>query len=222
MAYILIFMIDKAVCQTVDIAFNPLTFEFCRKTEAFKKMICDISVEAATKQVKDPDETISNDYKILNRMKCKGGTPAQMPVRLDKDYGDHDKAQENMQRNEDYTPKLYQEFQKQQKDHQVEQAATKAKSAVRSGGVVELARTDFETIPEKPKQVEEEEDVKKIIAPKFTITHSYGVEYADYLDDGPNKGKRKPLILVVKIQVPRVVRLVDRVMLIVIAKIVRA
>jgi len=197
------------VCQTVDVAFHPLTFEHVRKSEGFKKMICEICIEGATKQLKDPEEVISKDYKILTRMTCKGGKPAAMPVRLDAKPGDHNDLDNRpkVERNEDYTPKLYQEFVKQQSEYKTTQNKGNEQKPQASGKVVELASHDFEPIKETPKDLEEDEEakLKKIIAPKYSILHSYGVEYSDFLADGPDKGKKVPKQLVVKIEVPRVV-----------------
>ena len=193
----------------MDVVFHPLTFEYCRKTDAFKKMICEIAVEAGTKQMKDPDETVSRDYKVLNRMKCKGEKPASMPVRLDAQYGDHEQNTRAPapERNEDYAPKLYQEFVNQQNAHKETKAKEEAQKAQTNGRVVELASQDFETIEEKPGEQEGEATLtkKKIKAPQYKIVHSYGVEYSDFLIDGPKKGKKRPKQLVIKIEVPRVV-----------------
>jgi len=202
---------DKSVCQTVDIAFNPLTFEHCRKAEAFKNMICEISVEAASKQIRDPDEIISKDYKILNKMKCKGGKPAAMPVRLNAKPGEHDQKQDTtQQRNPDQMPKLYQDFVQQQKEYKDQQIKETIKKAETASRVVELASHDFEPIQEKPQAVEEDEKVSRIMAPKYNIVHSYGVEYSDFLMSGPEEGKkRRPKQLVIKIEVPRVQKMKD-------------
>ena len=195
------------MCQTTDIAFNPLTFEHCRKTEAFKKMICEISIEAATKQIKDADEIVSKDYKILNRMKCKGGKPAVMPVRLENqgDQQDQKPAQPATQRNEDYAPKLYQEFMKQQKDYKETQQKENQKQEQKNGHIVELGSKEFETIQEKLGDQEDEDTSKRIIAPKYKIVHSYGVDYSDFLMQPPEQGKKIPKQIIVKIDVPRVV-----------------
>lgn len=47
------------MCNVVDVIFNPLVFEFSLKQENFKKMVCDISIQAATQRLKEADETIS-------------------------------------------------------------------------------------------------------------------------------------------------------------------
>jgi hypothetical protein len=37
------------VINVIDIVFNPYTFELCRKSEAFKNMVCDVAIEGAGK-----------------------------------------------------------------------------------------------------------------------------------------------------------------------------
>ena len=172
-------------------------------------MICEISVEAASKQIRDPDEIISKDYKILSKMKCKGGKPAAMPVRLGAKPGEQEQPRPEMARNEDQMPKLYQDFVQQQKEYKDQKLNDTIKKA-EANKVVELASHDFETIQEKPALVEEDEKVTRIMAPKYNIVHSYGVEYADFLMHGPDeKKKKRPKQIVIKIEVPRVQKMKD-------------
>lgn len=44
-------------------------------------MVCDTAIEGVDKQVKERDEKVSKDYKVMNNLKCKGGTPATLTVR---------------------------------------------------------------------------------------------------------------------------------------------
>ena len=140
-------------------------------------------------------------------MKCKGGKPAAMPVRLNAKPGEQEQRPPGQPlRNEDQMPKLYQDFVQQQKEYKEQQINDTIKKSEKASKVVELASHDFEPIQEKPQAVEEDEKVSRIMAPKYNIVYSYGVEYSDFLMHGPDEKKKKtPKQLVIKIQVPRVV-----------------
>lgn len=74
---------DGAPCQVVDIAFHPDTFHFAHKKE-FQQMMIAIALEAAERQLGERKETLSRDYNILQKIKCKGhdGKPALLPIRF--------------------------------------------------------------------------------------------------------------------------------------------
>jgi len=63
--------------------------------------------------MKEADDTISQDYKILKNTKCYGGKPAVIPIRIDQEFKPNDGKQPQRGpdvervRNEDAAPKLY-------------------------------------------------------------------------------------------------------------------
>ena len=44
-------------------------------------MICKIALDAVERQAAKKDEIVSKDFKVLKKMKCKGGTPATLTIR---------------------------------------------------------------------------------------------------------------------------------------------
>jgi len=164
-------------------------------------MICEIALDAATKQLLDQTQTVSRDYKVLIRRKCKGDKPALLPMRTDQKFtpsGDNDPRNVNRERNEDTAPKLYQEFLKQQKEYQEKKLQEQAEKK----RIVELASHDFEVTEEQPK--EDEKEVQSITRPKYQILHSYGFELTSFIAQGPVEEHKRPKELVIKIELPRV------------------
>ena len=74
--------VDKNPCQVVDCAFHPDTYKFCVHA-SFQAMVISIALESAEKQLGERKETLSRDYVILKKIKCKSenGEPALLPIR---------------------------------------------------------------------------------------------------------------------------------------------
>lgn len=49
---------------------------------AFQAMVINITLESATKQLGERKQTLSKDYEILKNRKCKGDSPALLPIRV--------------------------------------------------------------------------------------------------------------------------------------------
>ena len=62
--------LDKDPCQVVDCAFHPDTFKFAVHP-SYQKMIISIALESAEKQLGERKETLSRDYQIMKKIKCK-------------------------------------------------------------------------------------------------------------------------------------------------------
>lgn len=52
------------------------------KKSQFKSMVITIGLECAEKQLGQRKETLSKDFDILKNIKCKGGSPALLPMRV--------------------------------------------------------------------------------------------------------------------------------------------
>jgi hypothetical protein len=48
-------------------------------------MVCDTAVEGIGKVLASNKETISKDYKIMQNLRCKGGKPASITVKIETD-----------------------------------------------------------------------------------------------------------------------------------------
>ena len=82
MCVILLIDTDGSPCKVVDCALHPDTFHFAVHP-SFGGMIIEIALESAERQLGDRKETLSRDYVILKKVKCKSenGEPALLPLR---------------------------------------------------------------------------------------------------------------------------------------------
>lgn len=164
----------KNVCSTIDVAFHPYTFDLMRKNPQFEKLVCSTAIDSTEKQIKERNEVISKDYKILKKIKCKGGEPSTMAVRgerlknPEKNIEDYN---EKRQQEGDYAPKLFQEFvqkQRENKEKKIEDEEIKREKDERNEKLLEekIKIEDLET--DKKQQIE---------CPKYKIFYSYETEY---------------------------------------------
>lgn len=50
-------------------------------SEEFKKFVADTAIDGISRVLAESQEKISQDYKIMQNLKCKGGEPAMMVVK---------------------------------------------------------------------------------------------------------------------------------------------
>jgi hypothetical protein len=51
--------------------------------EEFKKFVADTALDGVNRVMQQDKEKVSTDYKIMKQLKCKGGEPALMTVKVD-------------------------------------------------------------------------------------------------------------------------------------------
>ena len=78
---------NNALCYTYDCVFHPWVIDICHSATpehnfAFKKFVCDTAVDGLNKILSKHNEKASGDYKIMVNMKCKGGKPATLSVKI--------------------------------------------------------------------------------------------------------------------------------------------
>jgi len=166
---------EKKVCTTIDIAFNPYAIEILPRNPLFEKLLCDTAIDSTEKQLLDRNEVVSRDYKILKKMKCKGGEPATMTIRGSRLKEDPNKKQEDppqkRQTDGDFGPKLYQEFKQKQRENDDKKKEEKDKDKEK-----EMEENENE---DKGMVIEELEQTtsNQIDCPKYAIFYSYESEY---------------------------------------------
>ena len=69
--------------MTYDVVFHPDVEKFTIYPE-FKKFACDTAIDGIKKVVAENKEKVSNDYKILKHINCKGERPNKMLVKTRK------------------------------------------------------------------------------------------------------------------------------------------
>ncbi|EAR90920.1 pre-RNA processing PIH1/Nop17 protein (macronuclear) [Tetrahymena thermophila SB210] len=202
---------DKEVCTTIDVAFHPYTFQLIHMNPRFQELVCQTALDAANLQMGERNEIISKDYKVLKNMKCKGGDPALLTVRVSGNTGDHiNQMKEKMgyqqqqqpgeqsemqrrQNGEGYEPTLYKEIINQKKEYTEEQAK-KREEQRRIEEAQEVIQEDVEAIDGKSQPIQ---------APKYKIVYQYPVNYEDFLDRREEIQLKRPISFTVEISLPR-------------------
>ena len=72
----------KALCATYDVVFHPMVEKMIVHTE-FQKFVSDTACDGVDMVLRENKEKCSRDYKIMYNLKCKGGNPALMTVKVE-------------------------------------------------------------------------------------------------------------------------------------------
>lgn len=198
---------NKELCSTVDVVYHPEVDSFIKKFEEqgqkdqFMQFVCDTALDGVNQVLAEAKENVSKDYKIMQKMKCKGAKPGLMTV---KDTSaqtnkllanlDASKHKTSMQKEIDQNRKEYLAAEEKKKEGQ---------------------KAIEEPIEEESDE-EDEPRPDKQVRPKFKIVHSYPVDLQDSfqntmgesVDDreAMNKGqslqKKIPTHLTITIHVP--------------------
>lgn len=182
-------------CLTFDCAYHPEAFKIAGTSQQFLKLLCDTALKAANIVLQPQGEQVSEDYKLMKNLKCKGGTPGSIMVN---EYRMQNPSEPVPEREKTYKlseegPKLYKEL-----------IATQMKQDLQTDVKVEEEK-------EKVKIVEDEkveEVIVGIVQPKFKITYSSPVDLGEFMDNRVKSYKR-PKEIVVTVQVPRIENLKD-------------
>ena len=189
---------DKAgaTCYTYDCAFHIEAFQIAHMVPKFQQIMCDIAVEAAGKWLQKQNETLSSDYKLMKRLKCKGGEPGSIVVSekaLNRMRNEEEKKEETVKTYDLQSegPKLYKEMIAQQ--------------------VKDRRNAGLAPIPDPPADVEETEtdptDYSQppvsVQIPRYKLLESSGVDLGDFLESRVKK--TRPQSIIVELQVPYLV-----------------
>lgn len=142
-------------CLTCDMAVSTGTFMRCGQPE-YLKMIVDTATQGLTASFLKGHEEVSNDYKVLQNVKCKGGTPLPMSVNgtLLKDKGaGHKKSKRKTGKDDIVTPGELQEMRKDATKLREKQDAAMAHQSDEEDSEAERK----EALKKERKQQEEEE-----------------------------------------------------------------
>ena len=126
----------------------------------FLKFVCDTAVDGIGKVIAHEGEKVSRDYKILRNLRCKGGQPASITVKIQSENPilnsmDPQKHETNLQK----------------------EVMSQSKQA--------LDQKKLEKVNEEDKEDESEDDedelkrVEGISTPKHKVVYSYPVDISD-------------------------------------------
>ena len=72
---------DGVLCSTFDIVFHTDVANFTQN-EDFKKFVADTAIDGVNRVLAEHKEKCSSDYKILKNLKCKGGKPGLLTIKI--------------------------------------------------------------------------------------------------------------------------------------------
>jgi dynein assembly factor 2 len=203
----------KAVCTTIECVFHPDTIRMAIQNPAFLKVVAETALDASQKQLEDPTETVSKDYKIMKTVQVKGDKPGMIAMKWDNNDSSSnsnststpmsaDPTGPDVIRNDEATPKLFQEFMKAQENYKANKAEAEPKKNAR---VQELKSETFaeEIQPRKPDTEIKTGGAKKIEAPKYQIIQGKDIDLGEFLGERGVQDFNRPKYLKIKIEVPR-------------------
>ena len=176
---------NKTIVSVIDIVFNPNIKNLCERSVAFKKMICDISIDGVQKVFDEKKEKIDKDYRIVNEFDCKGDEPSILPVK--KNVEAPSTVREKT--------KLYHEI-----------MDLKEKSKEKKNEIKNIDNVNLEN----EKNNLNEKKIEKIInlIPEYKLVYSYDTESSDFYDEQFKKRKQASK-LILNIKLPKVKKLKD-------------
>ena len=197
----------KRNCLTFDCAFHPKAFEVASGSSKFQKLLCDTAVTAANTVLQPQGEQLSEDYKLLRNLKCKGGTPGSIMVSEHRMQNPNEPvpAREKTYKLSEEGPKLYKELMATQMKESMNEGIKKQKEEEEEK---ERGDEELKEEEERGKMEEEgkgEEKSVGITQPKFKVTYSSPVDLGEFIDSRV-KAYRRPKNAVVTIQAPQLVR----------------
>lgn len=182
-------------CFTFDCAFNPLALQISETSPKFLKLLCDTSISGANTQLQSQGEKVSEDYKLMKNLKCKGGTPGSIMVaehRM-KDPNQPIKEKEKTYKLSEEGPKLYKELISSQITNKRKEQDEKLKS---------------ETLAAENEKNEVKEEVLQKInglyIPKHKVLYSSPVDLGEFMENR-YKAYKRPKEVVIVIEVPLIV-----------------
>lgn len=71
------------LCSTFDVVFHIDIGNFMLTSADFKKFVADTAIDGVNRVLAEHKEKCSTDYKILKNLKCKGGEPGLLQIKVE-------------------------------------------------------------------------------------------------------------------------------------------
>jgi len=156
------------LCSTFDVVFHTDIGNFLLTSPDFKKFVADTAIDGVNRVLAEHKERCSTDYKILKHLKCKGGEPGLLQVKIETKNpllanADVDKHETQLQKEIATNVDAHKDLQRKQ-----EEEAKGAKSKT------------LEEIEEEEGEEQEEPVPQSVVQPKYKVVYSYPVELQDH------------------------------------------
>lgn len=69
--------------STYDVVFSTEIGNFLLQASEFKKFVADTAIDGVNRVLSEHKEKCSTDYKIMKNLKCKGGEPGLLQIRVE-------------------------------------------------------------------------------------------------------------------------------------------
>ena len=184
-------------CLTFDCAFHPYAFQIAEGSAKFMKLLCDTCISAANTVLQPQAEKLSEDYKLMRNLKCKGGTPGSIMVSEHRLQNPNEPVptREKTYKLSEEGPKLYKEL-----------MATQIKNQGKADEKDEKTEENEEKT-EKNDKNKEKNIIKGITKPDYKIVYSSPVELGEFIDNRIKEYKR-PKDVKITIIVPELVKFI--------------
>eukprot|EP00933_Yihiella_yeosuensis_P080464 TRINITY_DN93896_c0_g1_i1.p1 TRINITY_DN93896_c0_g1~~TRINITY_DN93896_c0_g1_i1.p1 ORF type:complete len:839 (-),score=236.72 TRINITY_DN93896_c0_g1_i1:195-2711(-) len=194
-------------CMTTDFAVSTGTFRRAQGNSQLLKMLVDTAADGMTQQFLKGNEEVKKDFKIMQRMACKGGTPMPMSVRgeLLKDKGN--KPIPKATGRDAMTPS------------ELKEMRAKAKKKTMSGAPDPEEEQEWErkaakaaAKEEKERRKAEESAPQRIRVPVHRLVHSGIIDMTDYMESSARHGELAttvPKLLKLIVELPTVKKVGD-------------
>ena len=154
------------VCNTYDVVFHNDIQKMILHVE-FKKFVADTAIDGISQVLAEDKEKISRDYRIMNKLTCKGDEPSLMTIRVNTG----DPLIDNMELDTVDT-RLQKEIEKTKQDYmskEEKEAEAKRKEEEK------MKASQNQEIEDEEEEDPEEEEVKPtgIVQPKYKIVHQF-------------------------------------------------
>jgi len=185
------------VAMAVDVIFNTKCKEPIHREE-FKKMLCDTAIEGVNTYLKEYTEKASLSYKVLSKMKYKGGIPEL--ILMKKKPGEGQSALSENLKTENHLPEVMREI-------YGEKEKAKAKLEDPEPEVVDVDVTAEEAIKKQKRSRKRIKAYKE--KPRYTVTESHVSDIGECFEGPtsellPKNVKKLPKSLIIKIELPGV------------------
>lgn len=184
-------------CMTCDFAVSTGTFQRAAQSSQILKLLIDTAADGLSQQFLKGHEEVSKDYKVMQRLQCKGGQPLPMSVRAEllRDKGTKSQAPKKIPDRDAITPSELKEMRQA------------AKNRKKMSGVPDAADDEVDESAARARKAKEPTP-GRIRVPHHRLVHSGHLDLSDFMEvsgrPNPNTVASIPRHLRLVVELPTV------------------
>ncbi|CAE7195562.1 unnamed protein product [Symbiodinium natans] len=184
-------------CMTCDFAVSTGTFQRAAQSSQILKLLIDTAADGLSQQFLKGHEEVSKDYKVMQRLQCKGGQPLPMSVRAEllRDKGTKSQAPQKIPDRDAITPSELKEMRQA------------AKNRKKMSGVPDAAEDEVDESSARERKAKEPTP-GRIRVPHHRLIHSGHLDLSDFMEvsgrPNPNTVASIPRHLRLVVELPTV------------------